>query len=411
MNHTQLLEIGLQKRNKQIDTSWQLLAETHSDGMFATGEAFRCWVKTQLRSKGVNLKTIVENQTLKDISTPPNYKETVEIHKDKSQSSDKLIKMSENDSKTPEKLLEYHGYDVETWELISSRSNIWNAFSKDTGILQLYSSKISVKPIVNKSTFSVENLIESFKQLESVNIKTNKTNIDDKKLLEIPLFDAHFGISDYEYYQPTQQLVFDKLSSRKWEEVLFVVGQDMLHNDDFRGRTSSGTPIESTDMEKAWNDCRKFYEPLIEQAIKQSNSVKIMYAKGNHDESMSWAFVQLLKVRFPQAIFDDSMIERKVHVFGDNFIGVTHGDKARKNLHNIFPIEFPELWAKAKSREIHIGHLHVEDGRDYFGMMVRTLSTRNRTDLWHKNNGYVGGHKRFMLFEYSVQELDSIHYV
>jgi hypothetical protein len=155
----------------------------------------------------------------------------------------------------------------------------------------------------------------------------------------------------------------------------------------------------------------KFYQLLIGLAMTNSNNVKIMYSKGNHDESMSWAFVQLLKVLYPDAIFDDSFIERKVHTFGDNFIGITHGDKARKNLHNIFPIEFPMEWAKATNREIHIGHLHVEDGKDHFGMMVRTLATRNKTDQWHKNNGFVGAHKRFMLFEFSEKELESIHYV
>ncbi|MNJ75937.1 hypothetical protein D3C77_731230 [compost metagenome] len=68
-------------------------------------------------------------------------------------------------------------------------------------------------------------------------------------------------------------------------------------------------------------------------------------------------------------------------------------------------------WAKAKNREIHIGHLHVEDAKDVFGMVIRTLSTRNKTDKWHKDNGYVGAHKRFMLFEYSKSNLESIHYV
>jgi hypothetical protein len=203
----------------------------------------------------------------------------------------------------------------------------------------------------------------------------------------------------------------DKLSSRKWEEVLFILGQDMLHNDDFRGRTSNGTQIETVDMVKAWNDARMFYQPLLEQAIKQSNSVKVMYAKANHDESLSWAFVQMVKVMYPQIQFDDEIIERKVHTFGLNFIGVTHGDKARKNLHNIFPIEFPVEWSKAKNREIHIGHFHVEDAKDIFGMVVRTLATKNKTDKWHKDNGYVGAHKRFMLFEYSEDNLESIHYV
>jgi hypothetical protein len=126
---------------------------------------------------------------------------------------------------------------------------------------------------------------------------------------------------------------------------------------------------------------------------------------------MSWAFVQMLKARFPHIEFDDEIKERKAHCFHQIFIGITHGDKAKKNLHSIFPVEFPIEWSQAKTREIHTGHFHKEDAADVFGMMVRTLATRNKTDQWHKDNGFVGAHKRFMLFEYNESELEAIHYV
>jgi hypothetical protein len=264
---------------------------------------------------------------------------------------------------------------------------------------------------INESTSSINQLIEVIKEVKPIQIEIDPIEVKEKRLLEIPLFDSHFGVSDYEYYKPTQAKIMDKLSSRKWEEVLFILGQDMLHNDDFRGRTSNGTQIETVDMVKAWNDARRFIEILLVQAMKQAKKVKVMYSVGNHDESFSWAFVQMLKALYPVIEWDDSLEQRKVHTFGLNFIGVTHGDKARKNLHNIFPIEFPVEWSKAKNREIHIGHFHVEDAKDIFGMVVRTLATRNKTDKWHKDNGYVGAHKRFMLFEYSEDNLESIHYV
>lgn len=409
MDHSKLLEIGIQKRNKQIDTSWQELADIHSNGLFPTGESFRCWVKTRLKSDGKLSNTTAGNQKLKDASELPNYKEETEIHRDGSQSSNKLVRMSIEQSKDVNYLLEAHGYDKNVWELISAKNNIWNVYSQADGISTLYSSKISVRPLTNR--FNFERIIESMKSVSPIEMVLEKTYIQDKRLLEIPLFDTHFGISDSEYYRPSQRRIAEKITNRRWEEILFVVGQDMFHNDDFRGRTSNSTPIEVVDMEKAWVDCLKFYESLIDLALKNSNIVKIMYSKGNHDESMSWAFVQLLKARYPEVVYDDSFIERKVHTFGDNFIGITHGDKARKNLHNIFPIEFPMEWAKATNREIHMGHLHVEDGKDVFGIMVRTLATRNKTDQWHKNNGFVGAHKRFMLFEFSEKELESIHYV
>ncbi|GAA4880536.1 GcrA family cell cycle regulator [Paenibacillus vulneris] len=405
MNHSKLLQIGIKKRNKEINESWQDLANAHSNGLFVTGEAYRCWVKSQLRSKDAKLE---KPSTINDKNVS-NYKEQVEIQKDGTQTSNKLVHMSIENSKNVEFLLTAHGYDKSEWELVSAKSNIWNSYSKQDGVLQLYASKITVKP--RNDHYGFQQIIEAIKNVQPIVIDTTSFDSKENKLLEIPLFDAHFGISDYEYYKQTQLRILDKINLRKWDEILFVIGQDMFHNNDLKGNTANGTPIEKVDMQKAWEDCCLFYEPMIEKSLKQSKYVKIIYSKGNHDEAISWAFVKYLKARYPQIDCDDEIVERKIHTFGEVFIGITHGDKAKKDLHNIFIHEFPLEWAKAKTREIHKGHFHVEDGKDIFGTMIRTLSTRNKTDSWHRDNGFVGAHKRFMLFEYNLQELDSIHYV
>lgn len=400
MDYKKLLEIGIKKRNKEISDSWSDLAHKYSEGLFSDGESFRLWVKNRVNSKS--------NEISGSADVAEGYKSGIELHKDGTQSSNKLIKMTLTQEKDPDYLLKAHGYDIDTWELITAKANEWNVYSKTDGISTLYSSKISVKPKV--SVFSIDRLIESFKNIKPFTLP-EKSKENGSRLLEVSLFDMHWGISDFEYYQNSYHNIAEKIKSRKWDQILFTVGQDNFHNDNHRGQTSSGTMIESVDMEKAWKDASDFYTGLITLADEYSDHVKVIYSKGNHDESLSWAFVKYLNALFPSIEFDDRMIERKVHVYGDNFIGITHGDKGRKNLHNIFPIEFPLEWASAKNREIHIGHLHVEDAKDVFGMVIRTLSTRNKTDKWHRDNGYVGAHKRFMLFEYSKENLESIHYV
>jgi len=340
---------------------------------------------------------------------PIEYKETHEILPDGSHQSDKLIRMNSEQAKDVEFLLKAHGFDVNEWELVSARNNIWNVYSKQDGIQTLYSSKITVKP--KKEGLNLERLIEAISNVKPFKVKRTYREVDTKRLLEIPLFDQHFPISDYEYYKPTQERILDLIYSRHWEEILLVIGQDMFHNDNHRGTTSNGTQIEKVDMEKAWKDAERFFFPIIDASIERSNKTCIKYSKGNHDESLAWAFVKMLKHLYPDAEVDDSFEERKTHTFGKVFIGITHGDKGRKDLHNIFPVEFPLEWAQAKTREIHTGHYHREDGKDIFGMMVRTLATRNKTDQWHKDNGFIGNHKRFMLFQYNEEELEAIYYV
>lgn len=358
------------------------------------------------KPKEASMQEQVAEESVEDL---PDYKEEYVIEKDGSHRSDKLIRMSEEQKKDPSFLLQQHGFDPDEWELVTARNNIWNSYSKQDGIMTLYASKITVKP--RHGGFSMEKLLEEIRQVPATYIKTKNVELKDKRLLEIPFFDSHFGISDFDYYKPTQDETIELIQSRRWEEVLFIIGQDMLHNDNFRGQTSNGTQIESVNIPNAWRDIKRFYYPLIDEALDNSNNVKIIFSKGNHDESMGWAFVQLLMERYPQCEFDDSFIERKIHTFEKIFIGITHGDKARKNLDKIFPKEFPMEWARANTHEIHTGHFHVEDAKDIFGMMVRTLATRNKTDYWHKDNGFVGAHKRFMLFEYNETELKKLHYV
>lgn len=340
---------------------------------------------------------------------PAGYKESLEILPNGSHRSDRLIRMSKEQNKDITYLLKAHGYDPNAWDLVSSKWSEWGQHNKKDGTVTLFSSQITIKP--KQSGSNIDDLIQAIKDIKPITLILDKSEPAEKRMLEIPIFDPHFGISDYEYYKPTQQKIIERLSSRKWEKVLFILGQDMLHNDNFKGTTSNGTIIEPVDMVQAWEDAREFFEPLLELALKQSVGVDVLYSQGNHDQGMGWAFVQMIKARYPQLNVDDRMEQRKAYVYGDNFIGITHGDKGRKDLHNIFPIEFPQEWAGAKNREIHTGHLHVEETKDVFGMAVRTLATRNRTDKWHRDNGYVGAHKRFMLFEYSQKELESIHYV
>lgn len=399
MNHNHLLDIGIKKRNREIEDSWDSLAKQYSNGIFHDGESFRMWVKNRLKSQ----------KSQSNHEEGQNFKETIEINKDGSHSSNKLVHMSVEQSKDPNYLLNAHGYDSSVWELISAKSKVWNSYSKKDGILQLYASSISVKP--KSDGFSFDKLLDEIHKVTPVYVKSERKEISNKRLLELPFFDQHFGISDYAYYKQTQDDTMELIQSRHWEEILFIIGQDMFHNENFRGQTSSGTVIEKVDVPAAWRDAKQFYFPLVVEALGKSNNVKIVYSKGNHDETMSWSFVQMLIEKFPEVQFDDSFVERKIHTFGEVFIGITHGDKARKNLHNLFPIEFPMEWAKAKTREIHTGHIHKEDAQDWFGMMVRTLATRNKTDNWHKDNGFVGAHKRFMLFEYDENELKTIHYV
>lgn len=238
---------------------------------------------------------------------------------------------------------------------------------------------------------------------------------DATRMLEIPLFDMHWGVAFMDYYEPVLNEILDIITSRTWDKIVIPFGQDFFHNDSIiNGQTTKGTKIEKVDMTRAVKESKTFMYALIDTAINCSNSVEIMYSAGNHDRSISWMFIQVLLERYGPAVVDDSLEYRKVITYGKNAIMVTHGDSKQataKNLAHIFPIAFAEEFANADVREVHAGHLHHEAEADIYGVMVRRLSSGGKIDDWSNKEDFIGAHRRFMVFEWDRNKLKSIHYI
>ena len=259
----------------------------------------------------------------------------------------------------------------------------------------------------------LEELLEAIKDNTPIAQIQPKAIKEADGMLEIPLFDMHWGIADIEYYQDTLEEILAIVASKRWDRIVIPVGQDLFHNDSIaKGITTKGTLIDKVDLKKAVYDAKTFYFNLIDKAIESANEVSVIYSPGNHDKTVGWLFVQMLKVRYGD-IVDDSTAERKAVWWNGCFIGITHGDKHTDNVNGLrgkFTMEFPTLFAMAKVREIHTGHLHREDSRDEYGVQVRRMSTGNKDDDWTTDEGYKS-QKRFMLFEWMPNRLKSIHYV
>jgi UDP-2,3-diacylglucosamine pyrophosphatase LpxH len=238
---------------------------------------------------------------------------------------------------------------------------------------------------------------------------------DTTRMLEIPLFDMHWGVAFMDYYEPVLTEILDIVTSRNWDRIVIPFGQDFFHNDSIvNGQTTKGTVIEKVDMIRAVKEAKTFVYALIDTAIQHANAVEVVYSAGNHDKSTSWMFMQVLLERYGSSVVDDSLECRKVITHGRNAVMITHGDSKQataKNLAHIFPIAFAEEFANADVREVHAGHLHHETEADIFGVMVRRLSTGGKVDDWSNKEDFIGTHRRFMLFEWDQKKLKSIHYI
>ncbi len=235
------------------------------------------------------------------------------------------------------------------------------------------------------------------------------------QMLEITFDDMHFGIATLADYESTLQDTLSLICEVRYREINIVLGEDLLHTDNFKGTTSNGTFIGEVDIPKAYKEVLVFYFNIVSAALEHADRVRVIYSMGNHSESLSWTIVQVLKTKFPQIEIDDSLEPRKVILFYKVFIGVTHGDTIKGNLRDVkelFVEENLEAYALASVKEIHIGHYHVEkESGDINGCIVRRLSTKVPVDKWHKFKGFTAATKRFMLFRYGKDRLISIYYV
>lgn len=265
------------------------------------------------------------------------------------------------------------------------------------------------------SDFNIEDLVETLRENVEHYEYVSQNEKPADRMLEIPLFDMHWGISFLDDYKQVLDDILDRIHSRHWDKIVIPFGQDFFHNDSIvNATTTGGTVIDKVDMVRAVKEGRQFITAIVDAALENANSVKVLYTPGNHDRSVTWMFMQVLLERYGADVVDDTMEYRKVFTYGKNSIMVTHGDSKQataKNLAHIFAVSYPEEFAQASIREVHAGHLHHEKAGDIYGVMIRRLSTGVAVDDWSNRQDFVGSHRRFMIFEWDRNALRSIHYV
>ena len=294
-------------------------------------------------------------------------------------------------------------------------ANLSYKFTPHASTVQVNAKGEVIQAWIKQHTESrIEELLEALRDNTPAAQICPLQSTEAEGMLEIPLFDMHFGVADLEYYKDTLAEILAIIESKAWDKIVIPVGQDLFHNDSVvNGITTKGTPIEKVGMKKAVYDAKTFYFNIIDAAIRNANEVKVIYSPGNHDKTVGWLFVQILLERYGKQIVDDSLADRKAVWWNGCFIGITHGDKRTdtpQGLRGKFTMEFPALFATAKVREIHAGHLHRESCMDEYGVQVRRMSTGNKDDEWTITEGYKA-QKRFMLFEWMPNKLRAIYYV
>lgn len=241
---------------------------------------------------------------------------------------------------------------------------------------------------------------------------------DPNLLMELSLFDAHFGklawrletTQDYDLhickrrYMNAANDLLGRAVERRPSRIVYVVGNDFFHVD-HKGLTTNGTPMDTDGRwQKAFRTGKDCAIEVIERAT-QIAPVDVVVVPGNHDREKAFTLGEVLDARFMNnhsvVVFNDPDLY-KYYRWGKVLLGFVHGDnhtsdKKQAELPLQMATDRPVDWSETVWREWHLGHFHSEKEdvwkyrtvKAVRDVAVRVLPSLSSTDAWHREQGYA----------------------
>lgn len=351
-----------------------------------------------------NIPEGITKEDLEVIKTVENCNEPkqveMEIQKDGTQTSTIMVKLSEEQKKDANYLLKVHGYDPDKWEIVNAKQTIWNQSSGQKGIVDLYSSKITVCPRkdFNWNKDNIEKLFNSLSRNMEIPERNYKKSDKERDLLFIPLADIHFGLmstleltgEEYNVRIAKKRVhyvinkILDRIHPFSVQKIVFLIGNDGINADNLNGTTANGTP---QDNQLNWFDTiRQFTELMIEvlNQLEGVAPVDAYFVPSNHDLHSMFGVCETLKAYYrddPCITICGEATQRKYFQFGNNMIGFSHDEK-EKNVAKIMAAEQPKMWGETRFKYFMISHLHHEIVNDDYGVDIRRLPTISGRSYW-----------------------------
>lgn len=330
-----------------------------------------------------------------------------------------------------ENLLEIYKINLEEWDIEKQVVNTWEVGAKtpdgSIAVTPLFQVKVWLvrKKLAEDKDFLRASFFEDLKKLSpKVPKKKYEYRDSDPKMLEITVFDLHYG--KVAWHEETGENYNLETASRRFEEsieyhldffkhkniekILLPIGNDYFNSDKAfpYNSTTSGTPQEE---DTRWQNTFKKGKELLIKVINRLTEVapvEVIVIPGNHDYERSYYLGDTLESWFhndENVTINNSPSPRKYFLYGKNLLGFTHGNNEKiSSLPVIMAQEVPHLWAKSIYREVHLGHLHhkkeikYHSTEEYQGVILRYMSSMSGTDSWHHRKGYTGATKNSEAF-------------
>lgn len=321
----------------------------------------------------------------------------------------------EHNESTADEVMERHNLDKARWD------KMW---LKEDGVSILVSNPNKA----DDSAVSIEEIMKDFrkemKQHSPKYPKLKRKKIKDGHLLVIDPADLHIGKLGitYENYNTAKALkraeegvdgLIQKAQGYPIDQVLLIIGNDVLHTDNTKRTTTSGTP---QDTDRSWyenfQEAKKLYIRVIEKLLTVAD-VHVVQCPSNHDLVSGVLLSEAVGAWFhnnKNVTFDLGLMHRKYFKYGNSLISASHGDGAKiEQMPLLMAEEAKEDWAKTDFRYVYLHHLHHKQAfkfrasKDFVGVSVEFLRSPSGTDVWHQKNGYTGCFKAIEGFIHSKE--------
>lgn len=387
----QLYKKHIYKDKQGIKSDWdKILSEyTELKGKTVEWETVRKYITPEIRER-------LWEQHIED-GLPPRE---LEINGDGTQKLLSYKAMSEADSKNPDVVMRMNGYDPYEWELIKLSIGEWTMGNKDN-----YNYKISldVRP-KDKAKLSIEDILKSNKEYTYTHKKIKHKVKGTDRAIEIGITDTHIG-SDYFDEELYKQKILDikqYIDKEDVEKVYLIFYGDIIHTDNTNNTTTAGTQL--TVENNAYDMYRKA-KNLMNYTIRElaDNELMIYWVQGNHSRLVEFALFDSLEEIWKDnkhITFDTSEVRRKAFLYGNQLVGIYHGDMPKKQMYDWLARDFRKLWGKAIYVEQHSGHLHHEAVETKGAIVSRTLTTIKDTDDYEYGLGYNNVNRVIQTFIY-----------
>ena len=411
--------IELHEQYKNTPNKWALISKETGMNKEVLRSRFR-----QLRKKGIvnqsengKKPVVFENSKQRDIVNITDKEISLSINDNHPLTIDEIYKRFELETSRKINLDDYEVYSfkVESWDVTAWADGVPQKVRNYLTDVRFRKKK---QELIDYAT-DKKQLLDICKNYAPKNNRVIANTYKDAKLLELGIYDPHYGkLSVIDMTGETATLegasimvrnaiidIVDSVKNYKIEKVLFPIGNDWSHINNSQGTTFNGTQMEYTNyLFQVRRQCKEDLIWAINYLLNIA-PVEIIQVPGNHDEDVVLTIAEILDAYFhnnKNVKVDVSPKLRKSCLYGNTFIGFTHGDSRDikvDRLPLVFASEEKDKWAKAKFHEIHLGHMHFKKEQTFIladefnGVRIRWIPSLASADSWHYRHGFVKSRK------------------